>query len=374
MLARLAALPEHGPEWRGLAQRLTIGETYFFRNDGCFDALTHEILPRLIAARRHAEGRPRLSMWSAGCSTGEEPYSLAILLDRMLPDIERWDVSILATDVNLAALEVARAGVYRPWSLRATPTEVRHHYFVRRGDAFTLRHEARGRVDFAPLSLTGDTQPAASSIDLLLCRNVLMYLAPAMARRAIAHLRTALAPDGWLAVAPAEAGAQSFRPLQPVYLRGAIFFTHPAVAATCDALPPAVAAPGPAPAPASRPARLHPPAARRAPPARQENTLQRARALADRGQLAEARHACEDVLAGDPLEAGAHRLMAEILQEAGDLPQAIAALRRAVYLAPDAAEGHAALGQLLLRQGQLRQGRRHLETAARLGARPAEAP
>ena len=96
--------------WKRLASDLTIGETYFFRDSGVFAALEGEVLPPLIAKRR-SEGNPRLRIWSAGCATGEEPYSLAIVLDRLLPDRTGWAVTVLATDIDNAALETARQGL-----------------------------------------------------------------------------------------------------------------------------------------------------------------------------------------------------------------------------------------------------------------------
>src|SRR5205807_2307178 len=115
----LSKWPSEHPEWSRLVGYLTVGETYFFRDSACFDALEHTVFPSLIAARR-ADGSRRHRIWSYGCATGEEPYSLAILLDRLLPDRAEWSVTILATDVNPEALEVGRAGMYREWSFRAT--------------------------------------------------------------------------------------------------------------------------------------------------------------------------------------------------------------------------------------------------------------
>jgi chemotaxis protein methyltransferase CheR len=362
LLARLASLDDEAPEWRKLAQLLTVGETYFFRDDGCFAALGSQVLPRLIAARLHA-GTPRLRVWSAGCSTGEEAYSLAMLLDGLLPDAFRWELDILGTDVNRAALEVARRGVYRSWSLRATPSELRERYFAGHPGGFAVRDELRRRVRFAPFNLAGQRQPAAGSVDLLFCRNVLMYLSPATARRAITRLQAALAPDGWLVVAPAEAAAQSFRPLTPVNFPGAILFTRE----RSSPGPVAAAPPTPDVRPVARPVRRPaPPAAAPEPPA---VTLERARALADRGQLREALDQCLAVLRRDPLDPAGHVLLAAIRQERDELGPALDALRRALYLDPDCAEAHAALGHLLLKRGEGRRARRHLETAARLGAR-----
>ena len=110
---------------------LTIGETYFFRHRAQFDALERTILPDLIARRSQER---RLRIWSAGCATGEEPYSLAILLDRMLPDREAWSVMILGTDINRASLEQAQRGTYRSWSFRGVDQATQRRYFTRSGD------------------------------------------------------------------------------------------------------------------------------------------------------------------------------------------------------------------------------------------------
>lgn len=99
-----------------LASHLTVGETYFFREKPAFEILEQCVLPDLIDARRKT-GR-RLRFWSAGCSTGEEPYSLAILLDQLIPDLKDWNITILATDINTVALRKADEGIYSDWSFR----------------------------------------------------------------------------------------------------------------------------------------------------------------------------------------------------------------------------------------------------------------
>ncbi|HEU0105551.1 MAG TPA: CheR family methyltransferase, partial [Vicinamibacteria bacterium] len=207
-LAGLASRPLADPAWVRLIARLTIGETHFWRDHACFEALERHVLPDLIAARH--SGRA-LRVWSAACSTGEEPYSLAILLDRLLLDRAAWDLTVLATDLNPASLETARRGLYRPWSLRDVPAAVRERYFRERGArGIEVDSEIRRMVRFETANLTDGFPPAVTggAMDLILCRNVIMYLTPEAARRAVAHLRGALAVDGWLVVAPAEASAE----------------------------------------------------------------------------------------------------------------------------------------------------------------------
>ena len=110
-----------------LASHLTVGETYFFREKRSFEVLERDILPDLIQSKDG--GERRLRIWSAGCSTGEEPYSIAILLNRMIPDLKDWNITILATDINSRVLKKASEGVYTDWSFRDTPPWIKEGYF-----------------------------------------------------------------------------------------------------------------------------------------------------------------------------------------------------------------------------------------------------
>jgi chemotaxis protein methyltransferase CheR len=369
-LAGLASRPLADPGWMRLIARLTIGETHFWRDHACFEALERHVLPSLIAARH---SRRALRVWSAACSTGEEPYSLAILLDRLLLDRTAWDLTVLATDLNPAALETARRGLYRPWALRELPAGVRERYFRGQGARGTeVDPEIRRMVRFENANLAEGPPPVAAggAMDLILCRNALMYLTCEAARHAVAHLRGALAEDGWLVVAPAEASAEAFRPLRPVNFPGAIFFRagaapdKPAKPDQAAMVPPRrrEAPSRPQRPPATRRASLPRPPDPESPP----ELKARAQALADRGSLDEARRVCKQALTADPLDAAAYGLLAAIEQERGQGEDTTEAPRRTLYLDPDACEAHLALGRLLLARGERRSALRHLETAERL--------
>lgn len=379
-LAWLRALPDESPPWQRLVSDLTVGETCFFRDQGVFDALETRILPALVAERR-AAGIPRLRLWCAACASGEEPYSLAILLERTLPDRSGWSVTLLATDINPRALETARLGVYREWSLRQAPEKLRAAYFRPLGDGrFELLPRIRRSVSFAPLNLATDTYPdrlgGTAAMDLILCRNVLMYFTEDVRRATVVRLRRALVPGGWLAVSPAEASAELFRTMVPVHWPDAIFYRRPggaerdpvaACATESVSAPTLVVIPppsGPEHEEEVRAASVAP--APTLPRDRVADALGRARELADRGRLAEAKGLCEAALSRDRLNAETYVLLATIRQEEGDVAAAVHDLRRALYLAPDLAAGHFALGSLLFRMGRPRVGRRSLETALRL--------
>ncbi|OFW31955.1 MAG: hypothetical protein A3G76_04175 [Acidobacteria bacterium RIFCSPLOWO2_12_FULL_65_11] len=371
-VAWLATLSDQSPEWKRLASHLTVGETYFLRDPALFEALEKQILPSLIAARR-AQGMLRLRLWSAGCATGEEAYSLAIIIDRLLPDRSRWALTILATDINLEALHVAQQGIYRQWSFRNTPEDVRTQYFRRRdAETFEVAPGIRQAVVFAPLNLNDGSYPSVVTntvaMDLIFCRNVLMYFTPQAQRATVARLREALVTGGWLVVSPAEASAELLRPLVPVPCSGAILYhkEHPgsplAFAAERSPVTSSMARWEAKPA--------LPDISTAAPPVTAQpetaSFLERARDLADQGQLDEAHRLCERALERDQLDPEAHLLMASICQERGEVGTAVEALRRAIYLDPGSAPAHFLLGSLLLRRGEQRRGQRAMETAVGL--------
>jgi chemotaxis protein methyltransferase CheR len=194
-----------GQAWEELLAELTIGETYFFRNGPQFAALRDHILPEIIGRRA---GMRSLRIWSAGCATGEEPYSLAMLLDEILPDRASWQVTILATDINPRFLERAREGLYGEWSFRETSAPRRARFFTPEGSRWRLKPQIRQAVQFAPLNLVAEGYPSIANgtcaLDLVLCRNVTIYFAEATTRAIAQRMYGALSPGGWLVVGHAE--------------------------------------------------------------------------------------------------------------------------------------------------------------------------
>lgn len=392
----LASLPDESPEWRGLASSLTIGETYFFRDRAFVDALRLEILPALIANRRSANSL-RLRCWSAGCAIGAEPYSLAILLDQLLPDREQWALTILATDISPVALELATQGIYSEWALRETSPWIINRYFHRRGkDSWEVDPAIRQMVTFAPLNLAGNSFPALMTntivMDLIVCRNVLMYFTPEVQRAVVVRLQEALVTEGWLVVSPAETSSELFFPMVPVNLPGTIFYQkcqHPNLPMAPLALQNSILEPlvpegqnplrptGESETEDSWPLTVR--TATEKPVAGESGSrktnLHTVRILADQGHLVEARRLCETLFAQDRLNPEYALLLAAICQEQGEIPAAIEALRRAVYLAPNSAAAHFMLGCLLVRQGDGKRGRQSLGTVVALlaSASPDEA-
>lgn len=359
-----------------LAGHLTVGETYFFRDRNTFDALAQQVLPELIERRRHER---RLSIWSAACCTGEEAYSLAILLQQCLPDWRDWRITLVATDLNQRFLDKARAGVYGEWSFRDAPPGLKARWFTRTAEGrYALVPQVREMVKFARFNLVTDGFAGLGvdtrAMDLILCRNVLMYFTPAQAEKVVTGLHRLLREDGWLIVAGGE-GSQMLPRFSPVSFPGTILYRKGAApapaAASVRSIQPVVHIPIPAPAPPAT--TLVPPAP--SPPTRDEATLNddqrkalamQARALADQGKLAEALARCDQWIATDALDAGGRYLRAAILQEYGEIDQARRALQQAVYLQPDFVLAHFALGNLARLEGKADESDKHFGNALAL--------
>ena len=214
------------PQLHVVASHLTIGETYFFRESKAFDALAEHVLPELIRRRRGRE--QRLRIWSAACSTGEEAYSLAILVRRLLPDWQDWNVTILATDINERFLQRAAAGSYGEWSFRESPAGFKERYFTASNGRFAIAPEIRNCVSFAHLNLAEDRlfTPTADThrMDIIFCRNVLIYFTASHARKLAENLHRALAEGGWLVVSPSECSQALFSRFAAVNFPGTILY------------------------------------------------------------------------------------------------------------------------------------------------------
>ncbi len=214
-------------ETERLASHLTVGETYFFRDKEVFDGLEQTILPGLIEKRRTEK---RIRIWSAGCSTGEEPYSVAMMLAAMMFDMKDWNITILATDISSRVLKKASEACYGEWSFRSAPESIKERYFNKTAEGrYSLIDRIRKMVEFRYLNLADDAYPSlvnnTNAMDLILCRNVLMYFSQATGERVTARLRNCLVDDGLMITGPAEAAHYMIRSLfTPVSLPGATFY------------------------------------------------------------------------------------------------------------------------------------------------------
>ena len=201
--AYLALLPDSPDEVQALLNEVTIQETHFFRNPPQFRALRQHVLPQLIK-RAAASGDRRLRIWSAGCSTGEEPYSVAMLVRELLPLTDGWDVKIVATDVSTRALAAAREARYGARALHTAPREDVERWFLKQGDEYVVRPEVRELVEFRHHNLVTEAVPFAEPVDLLLCRNVTIYFSRDTTRRLMRQFHAALSDGGYLFLGHSE--------------------------------------------------------------------------------------------------------------------------------------------------------------------------
>ncbi|KMO39061.1 protein-glutamate methyltransferase, partial [Methylobacterium tarhaniae] len=313
----LQLLEESEAEWAALEAEITIGETFFFRYAEQFAALRGTILPERIAARGSER---RLRIWSAGCSTGPETYSVGIVLHELLGErLPEWRIGLTGTDINRDVLAVARRAVYGAWALRTLGAEERGRYFRPgpREGTFALLPEYRGLARFEPQNLMslvdGTASLAITDYDLILCRNVLIYFHPDVVQALVRALAQRLRPGGWLLLGHAEPNPAFAEFLEAVSLPGTAAYRRPTEGEVPD-LPPPPAFPDPVPDAAWAP--LLPPAvpapeaplprrvaAKPAPiPAAAPGALATVRALADAGDLEASWQACRTALGRDPTD------------------------------------------------------------------------
>lgn len=394
-----------------LADHLTIGETYFFRERSGLEALQLHILPPLIEARRATTRH--LKLWSAGCSTGEEPYSIAILLDRYFPLLADWKITLLATDINPRFLQKAKEGVYREWSFRDTPAWVKERYFTQpvRGEYHLLPH-LKDRVTFASLNLMEDLYPSfltnTIDLDVIFCRNVLIYFDQQGIQRVAERFYRALTNGGRLIVSSTETSAVYYPQFIPERFQDVFFYKKEPGHKTSKMLPlsvePSVVPVAKIPLPVKPPAPVTVPVA--PPPPELTETLYRqaedlyrrsryaevisalepvlagpqpndqkpdsyrskafsllVRAYANQGLLAQARLWCEKAIAAHKLNSYYYYLLGTILQEQGELDEAAKVFKRVLYLEPDYTLAMTALANLFQRRGKIAEAARYLENA-----------
>ncbi len=412
-------------ELRELAVKLTIGETYFFRSPEQLSVFSEVALPRLTRSDR---ARP-IRILSAGCSTGEEPYTLAMTLRELGPSAPA-EVSILAVDINPEALTKARRGSYSAWAMRATPPECVEKYFRSERSQFVLDESVLAMVQFEERSIAHEDcqfwQP--NRFDIVFCRNVIMYLSARVVGEVIARFARALAPDGFLFLSHAEPLRGISQSFHVEHAQGAFYYVlgNPSE-------PPASLRPGAWPVSprkdtlrqlmpsvsrdrltasvlstsSSRATSARPSFAEPAPTSLETASLTEkgaslslgaalmkaeqydealatleALALADRldpdvllltaiiqverGKLDQAATLCSSLLALDGLNAAAHYLTALCHEHGGRRAAAIDSYRVGVYLDSAFAMPHLRLGLMFRREGDLPGARRELQNASML--------
>lgn len=413
-----------------LAAELTVGESFFFRNEHHFRVLREAVIPEI--ARENLE-KHEIRVWSAGCATGEEPYSLAILLDQVLHCDLSWRISVLGTDLNQDFLKRAAEASYRAWSFRQTNIHADAAYFSPQNDAYRLVPRIREHVRFAYLNLVKDVYPSSLTgtlgFDLILFRNVAIYLQPEVTKEIIRRFYRALRPGGWLLLGETEVSVAPVGEFEVRRFDRAVFYqkrrdlpvttgddlaqcsTPPALAAFAVArgvkplaplalpdwvpLPKAKTAAHNANADAAYAAVVAPLASSGNAVVTWESieSLIRSRRFDDvdralmrvddvneramlRLRCSRALLACADTVAArrsldlclrdSPLLIEAQLLKASMAEESGDLATAEQACRRAAYIDPRAAIAHFHLALILERRGECLKAAKSLATTLKL--------
>ena len=202
-----------------LASHLTINETFFWREPKTFEALERVIIPELLNRKKYSKKSIRI--WSAGCSGGEEPYSIAIALKRFVPDIKNWDIEILATDISPLMLKKAESGVYGKWSFRGTPSWLKQSYFSEVSpNKFKINTDIKKMVSFDFLNLADNKYPSlinnTNAIDIIYCRNVLMYFNQERFKKVVKGFYNSLVEGGYLIVSANELSYQNFTDFETI--------------------------------------------------------------------------------------------------------------------------------------------------------------
>ncbi|MEH1937096.1 MAG: CheR family methyltransferase [Nostoc sp.] len=406
-------------EWQELISLLTVTETYFFRDQGQMSLLKNQLLPELIERKRqlsltHCNAtngefyRPTLRLWSAGCSTGEEAYSLAILVKELIFDYQAWDILILGTDINQPAIALAEQGIYSDWSFRTITPEIKSRYFRSHKKGWEIDPAIRAMVTFQPENLMQDSYPAYTSsihdLDLILCRNVFIYFDFNAIARVLDKFYCSLAPGGFLLTGHTELHGQKTEPFQVKnFLQSAVYQRHrphllqqgsgqrltPApklergeTGISNPALPTLEKKLGfdlsvqPKGVSINTQQTLLDAAKRSLTQEAYADVIQiaeqlialapqhfqayclMAEAYANFGDYSQGNQACQQALQINPLAIEPYHLLAQIAEEQGDQISAKLFLKRIIYLAPTSVTAHLELGSIYEREGNVKQAQK----------------
>jgi chemotaxis protein methyltransferase CheR len=388
-----------------LASYLTISETYFWREPQAFEAFSQYVLPELMKSKKETE--KSISIWCAACSTGEEAYSIAIALHRSIPDIKDWKITIIATDINACALSKARKGIYSSWSFRNSPSWLKSKYFTSHNNKeYSIIPRIKKMVTFTSFNLTDENFLHSickdRKMDIIFCRNVLMYFTDEWAERISKNLYSSLSEKGWLIVSSCELSSSLFPNLSPVNFTGAVLYQKSEKEpATLNQhkydlkFQPSVkefAIPGPEGLATNKSleiaalpeiqdkvenrdiesiyranSKINDPLKSKSLLKSHEEILNEnknsIRTLANMGRLEEANLICNDAIDSDKLAPSLYFLRASILQELNKNQEAINSLKQAIFIDPNYLMGHFTLGNLYIGLGNTKNAKRYFNNA-----------
>ena len=406
-LQRIMSSPMTHEHVEILTIHLTINETYFWRERETFEALEQSILPDLIRSRQE---KKRIRIWSAGCSTGEEPYSIAIALHRAIPQIKDWNITILATDINPRILHRAAAGLYNQWSFRNSPQWLKGKYFsLKEENMFEILPEIKRMVKFEYLNLADDVFPSpfndTNAMDIIFCRNVLMYFTEKRRSQVVRGLFNSLIQNGYLVVSASELSLQNFSEFKAINLPGMVIYqktykrlkiqqpttvindepkpiifqlplkpittieeTEPIILKMENNILPEPVKPAPIKS-------IYEEALKSYSKGNYADVIDKLqkdyqtteeqilliRAYANQGKLIESLKACEKGIVEDKLDPRLYYLYATILRENNQLDEAVASLKRAIYLDSNFVLSYYSLGNIYQSLGKVNNAKKCFE-------------
>jgi chemotaxis protein methyltransferase CheR len=406
-------------EFQRLVPALTVGETSFFRTQSHFTALKRLVIPDFLARKRKKNSRIRV--WSAGCASGEEAYSLAMTFHQEVGDLHEWDFQVLATDISGHAIRRASEGTYSAKEVRRVPEQIRDRYFTRMGDRFIIDRRIQDLVQFRTLNLNAWASAAGfegvePGVDLVFCENVIIYFSRSIIEQIIQRFHNVLAPGGYLFLGYSESLYRIQHAFQNISFQQTYFYRKdpsggarrwrrrtpvegvPAPSPPLDPLPRIVASPPllpditlPADGPPDESAEASPlpeslPVASGDDVPREEERreegeaaeppsaeLRPAFALIREGRFAEAGEILDAHLEGAPLDPEAHYLRGLAFEGAQEEEEAVRQWRQSLFLDPVHVQAHIRLGDQLARRGDTDSALLHFRNALRAleaGAEP----
>jgi len=381
-----------------IATYLTIGETYFFRENAALQIFRDIIIPKLIEERR--DKTRYLRIWCAGCCSGEEAYTIAIILKESLPDFESWNITLLATDINRKFIKKGISGKYSAWSFRDMPPHLKRKYFSPVGKDFEISREIRKMVTFSLLNLVDEVYPSlqtnTNAMDVILCRNVLMYFTPEQVKLCGNRFFQSLVREGWFITSAVELSDDYFPQYHKVNAYNTIVYQKGLRSATSinnrfshtnedkqqlplPELPPEVSfqffqESSESFIPVFKSAIIPEPDLQAESLTVKDNPAEinkqdfalNIKLLANSGKLKEAQKLCEELVKNDALNPDYYYLMAMILVERDESEQAVIMLKKALYLSPDHILAHFLLGNLEFRLEKKASAQKHYQQLLQL--------
>jgi len=211
-------------EFNALVNLLTTNETSFFRNQPQLQAFSDEVLPLVLKSKDNS-GNKNIRIWSAGCSTGEEPYTLAIILMEKVAKLANYNVEIIANDISETVLQAARKGIYHELTLRTTPPNLIEKYFSKKGSVYHINDDVKKYIKFSQINLLDASRMSLiKDIDIIFCRNVTIYFSDEAKRKVVRSFYSSLVKGGYYFIGHAESLHGITKAFKLVYFKNGLVY------------------------------------------------------------------------------------------------------------------------------------------------------